>query len=254
METNNAIQTFNNEQFGSIRTMTIDGEPWFVGKDVASKLGYADTFGAIKKHVETDDKQNCQNDSFETPRGLTVINESGLYSLILSSKLPTAKQFKHWVTSEVLPTLRKTGTYSVLQKPDSYMIDNPVERAKRWIEEYEEKVVLEQTIEKQKPLVAFANRVSNASDCVDVGQLAKIANDEHINIGRNRLFDWLRQHNYIRKNYEPYQTYINQGIFKYKEYTYSTPYGEKIGKKLLITGKGQLHIIEKLRKEMQPAT
>lgn len=88
-----------------IRTVTIDDEPWFVGKDVAVALGYADTFGALKKHVETDDKQNCQNSSFESPRGMTIINESGLYSLILSSKLESAKKFKHWVTSEVLPDI-----------------------------------------------------------------------------------------------------------------------------------------------------
>ncbi len=96
--------------------MTIDGEPWFVGKDVAVALGYSDTFGALKKHVDNEDKQNCQNDSFETPRGMTIINESGLYSLILSSKLPSAKRFKHWVTSEVLPTLRKTGHYEMPER------------------------------------------------------------------------------------------------------------------------------------------
>lgn len=248
------IQTFNNDQFGSIRTMTINNEPWFVGKDVAEKLGYVETAKAIRTHISEEDKGVSVLDTPGGQQKITIINESGLYSLILSSKLPTAKQFKHWVTSEVLPTIRKTGAYSVLQKPDSYMIDNPVERAKRWIEEYEEKVELAKTIEQQKPLVDFANRVSDSSDCVDVGQLAKIASDEHIEIGRNRLFLWLRKHKYIRNNCEPYQTYINQGIFKYKEYTYSTPYGEKIGKKLLVTGKGQLHIIEKLRKEALPAT
>lgn len=98
-------------EFGELRTVEIDGEPWFVGKDVAAALGYTDTFGALKKHVDTADKQNCQNDSFNTPRGMTIINESGLYSLILSSKLPSAKEFKHWVTAEVLPSIRKNGAY-----------------------------------------------------------------------------------------------------------------------------------------------
>ena len=98
-------------EFGELRTVEINGEPWFVGKDVATALGYTDTFGALKKHVDTADKQNCQNDSFNTPRGMTIINESGLYSLILSSKLPSAKEFKHWVTSEVLPSIRKNGAY-----------------------------------------------------------------------------------------------------------------------------------------------
>lgn len=107
------LQIFQNPEFGEVRTVNIDGEPWLVGKDVATALGYVDTFGALKKHVDDEDKQNCQNDSFESPRGMTIINESGLYSLVLSSKLPTAKKFKRWVTSEVLPAIRKTGSYSI---------------------------------------------------------------------------------------------------------------------------------------------
>lgn len=109
----NELMIFNNPEFGQVRTIEIDNEPWFVGKDVAEALGYADAFGALKKHVEEEDKQNCQNDSFGSPRGMTIINESGLYSLILSSKLPTAKGFKHWVTSEVIPSIRKTGSYTM---------------------------------------------------------------------------------------------------------------------------------------------
>ena len=94
-----APTVFTHSQFGELRTVEISGEPWFVGKDVATALGYLDTFGALKKHVDAADKQNCQDDSFDTPRGMTIINESGLYALILSSKLPSAKEFKHWVTT-----------------------------------------------------------------------------------------------------------------------------------------------------------
>lgn len=108
----------------NIRIVQLDGAIWFVGKDVATVLGYSDTFGALKKHVDEDDKQNCQNDSFESNRGLTIINESGLYSLILSSKLHKAKEFKHWVTSEVLPTIRKHGAYMTPQKIEE-VIMNP---------------------------------------------------------------------------------------------------------------------------------
>ena len=107
------IKIFENSEFGAVRTVTIDNVPYFVGKDVAVILEYADTFGALKKHVDEEDKQICQNDSFESPRGLTVINESGLYSLILGSQLPTAKKFKKWVTSEVLPAIRKHGMYAM---------------------------------------------------------------------------------------------------------------------------------------------
>lgn len=107
------LQIFNSPEFGTIRTIEKDGEPWFVGKDVASALGYTDSFGALKKHVEEEDKLVCQIDSAGQKRDVTIINESGLYSLVLSSKLPTAKQFKRWVTSEVIPSIRKTGSYSV---------------------------------------------------------------------------------------------------------------------------------------------
>ena len=116
-----APTVFNHPEFGELRTVEISGEPWFVGKDVATALGYSDTFGALKKHVDTADKQNCQNDSFDTPRGMTIINESGLYSLILSSKLPSAKEFKHWVTAEVLPSIRKTGGYVNPSQSDLFL-------------------------------------------------------------------------------------------------------------------------------------
>lgn len=109
----NELQIFNSEEFGQIRSVVIDKEPWFVGKDVAEALGYESPRSAVSKKVEEDDKGVAE---METPSGrqnMTIINESGLYSLIFSSKLETAKKFKHWVTSEVLPALRKTGTYSV---------------------------------------------------------------------------------------------------------------------------------------------
>lgn len=110
----NELQIFNSKEFGDIRTVTIDNEPWFVGKDVATALGYADTFGALKKHIMDEDKLVCQIDSAGQKRDVTVINESGLYALIFGSKLESARRFKHWVTSEVLPAIRKTGGY---QKP-----------------------------------------------------------------------------------------------------------------------------------------
>lgn len=107
----NEVKIYNSEEFGNIRTVTIDNEPWFVGKDVATALGYADTFGALKKHIMDEDKLVCQIDSAGQKRDVTVINESGLYALIFGSKLESAKRFKHWVTSEVLPAIRKTGSY-----------------------------------------------------------------------------------------------------------------------------------------------
>lgn len=110
----NDLQIYNNEEFGDIRTVTINNEPWFVGKDVADILGYQNGSRDINRHVAEEDRQNYKNGTFESPRGMTVINESGLYALIFGSKLESAKRFKHWVTSEVLPAIRKTGSY---QKP-----------------------------------------------------------------------------------------------------------------------------------------
>lgn len=123
-------EIYKNAEFGEIRTMDINGEPYFVGTDVAKALGYSDSFGAIKKHVDSEDKLVCQIDSVGQSRNVTVINESGLYSLILSSKLPTAKRFKHWVTSEVLPAIRKTG---------GYLADMSLSPTLRWMIEAEQK-------------------------------------------------------------------------------------------------------------------
>ena len=109
------LTVFRNNEFGEVRVVAIDGEPWFVGKDVSDILGYQNGSRDINRHVDNDDRQNYQNGSFESNRGLTIINESGLYSLILSSKLPNAKKFKRWVTSEVLPSIRKNGAYMTEQ-------------------------------------------------------------------------------------------------------------------------------------------
>lgn len=110
----NNLQIFNSPEFGQVRTIQQNGEPWFVGKDVADILGYQNGSRDVNRHVDEDDRQNYQNGTFESNRGLTIINESGLYSLILSSKMPKAKEFKRWVTSEVIPAIRKTGKYEAM--------------------------------------------------------------------------------------------------------------------------------------------
>lgn len=240
----NDIQLFVNKDLGNMRGTNIEGEPWVVGKDVAELLGYKDTSDALKRHVDDEDKlTRCFTDSGQS-RTMYVINESGVYSLIFGSKLPDAKKFKRWVTSEVLPTLRKNGSYSIAAKPDSYTIEDPAARARRWAEEYEEKKALEMKVEKDKPKVEFANQVSiaKATDCIDFSAMAKILKDHDLNIGRNKLFDLARKFKWLRPNNEPYQNYINQGYFTVVEYL-------KNGRpmtKTLITGKGQLYITDKI--------
>lgn len=249
---NQIVKVFENEEFGRVRAVLIDGEPWFVGKDVAMTLGYTNYRDALVRHIDLEDKIDgvVIHDSIGRPQKPILINESGVYSLIFGSNLPNAKFFKRWVTSEVLPTIRKTGAYQLM---DSYMIDDPVERAKRWIEEQEEKKALERKIEEDKPKVEFADHVADTSDLIDMSTLAKLAKKENIKIGRNRLFEWLRDNKYLmfhgkHKN-EPYQKYIDNGWFVVREYTYNTAYGEQIGTKTYVTGKGQMGIIEKLRKD-----
>ena len=245
----NEIKIFENEEFGSVRTMEINGIPYFVGKDVAEILGYADTFGALKKHVDEEDKQNCQNSSFESPRGLTIINESGLYSLILSSKLPNAKKFKHWVTAEVLPAIRKTGSYYIQSKPDSYTIEDPAARARRWAEEYEEKKALEAKIEEQKPLVEYAEHIQASKDVIDMKSMAKLASKNGIKIGRNKLFSFLRDRKILDRENIPYANYMDKEWFQVVESPYTFNNGDvKIIRTTLVSPKGQIGIIRQLKK------
>lgn len=250
----NEIKIFENAEFGEVRTVVKDGEPWFVGKDVAAILGYVDTDQAIRKHVDEEDKLSRRFDGSGQARNMTIINESGVYSLILSSKLPTAKKFKRWVTSEVLPAIRKTGSYALTQKRDSYMIENPAERARRWAEEYEEKLALEQKIEKDKPLVEFAEHIQTSEDCISMNNMAKLASKNGVKIGRNRLFSLLREQKVLKKDNIPYQRYIEvQPWFEVKESVYDSANFTRICLTTMVTPRGQKGIIRLLKKESKIA-
>lgn len=244
----NEIKIFENEEFGSVRTMEINGEPYFVGKDVAEILGYANTSKALIDHVDDEDKLNNETLSSLGQRGGWLINESGLYSLILSSKLPTAKKFKRWVTSEILPAIRKTGSYSIQSKPDSYTIEDPAARARRWAEEYEEKKALEAKIEEQKPLVEYAEHIQASKDVIDMKSMAKLASKNGIKIGRNKLFSFLRDRKILDRENIPYANYMDKEWFEVVESTYTFSNGEeKITKTTLVKPKGQLGIVRQLR-------
>ncbi len=268
------IQVFKNEEFGEIRTVVIDGEPWFVGRDVCSVFGDKNHIRSLARVDEADKKKVELTDTLNRKQIATVINESGLYALLFAmqpqkahndgvsdeypievqERITKLRKFKRWVTAEVLPSIRKTGTYSIQAKPDSYMIEDPIERAKRWIEEKEDYLKLENKIKEDEPKVAFADKVADASNLIDIGQMTKLLNDQNIPIGRNRLFEWLRKEKYLRDNNEPYQKYIDNGIFKIKELTYTTPYGQQVSTKTYVTGKGQIFIAETLRKQFVKKT
>lgn len=174
----NDLQVFNNTEFGSIRTVTIDGEPWFVGKDVAGILGYSNTRDALTKRVDGEDKGVAKCDTLGGIQELTVINESGLYSLILSSKLPSAKQFKRWITSEVIPSIRKHGVYAVdevLNNPDmliAALTELKEERAKAKALS-EQVAVQEQQINEMRPKASYYDVVLNCKDLVAISVIAK---------------------------------------------------------------------------------
>lgn len=178
----NNIQVFNNPEFGDIRTVEIDGEPWFVGKDVADNLGYQNGSRDINRHVDEEDRQNYQNGTFESNRGLTIINESGLYSLILSSKLPSARRFKHWVTSEVLPAIRKHGIYATEDVTDK-ILNNPefgIELLTKYKEERDKRRFLsEQVLTQQltsaelQPKADYVNQILKSTSSVKTTQIAK---------------------------------------------------------------------------------
>ena len=251
------LQIFNSPEFGAIRTIEKDGEPWFVGKDVAEILGYTNTPKAIKDHIDYEDKLTERIVMSGQSREAILINESGLYSLVLSSKLPTAKKFKRWVTNEVIPSIRKHGAYmtpetleKVLLSPDPLM-----QLAQNLKDEQEKRKVLETKIEQDKPKVLFADAVASAKTSILIGELAKLLKQNGVDIGQNRLFEWMRQNGYlIRRQGSDYnmptQRSMEQGLFEIKETTVVHADGHThINKTPKVTGKGQAYFVTLFLKE-----
>lgn len=247
---------FSNDEFGNIRTAVLDNNPWFVGKDVAECLEYKNTKDALARHVDAEDKQLILRSQITTlgnvpNRGLTFINESGLYALIFGSKLDKAKEFKHWVTSEVLPQIRKTGGYIPIEKDDDDLtiMAKALNIMQNTLEQKDELLAQkEEVISKQKPLVDFANTVSATPTMVDMKTMAKLLEKENqdIHMGRNKLFAWLRKEGYLMLDNTPYERYVKQGIFKLTESEVETKSGNKLVTKTYVTGKGQLYLAKKL--------
>lgn len=238
----NEIQTFDFDGSG-IRTLTIDEEPYFVGKDVAQVLGYRDTADALKKHVDEEDKLTRQFADSGQRREMKIINESGLYSLILGSKLPEAKRFKRWVTSEVLPSLRRNGMYAMDE-----LLDNPdlaINALQKLKEEREARRQLELQNEQMKPKALFAEAVETSSTSILIGDMAKLLRQNGVEVGQRRLFDWLRTNGWLMKSGEsrnmPTQKAMEKGYFEIKGRTISNPDGSvRITKTTKVTGKGQV--------------
>lgn len=252
----NDIKIFENSDFGTIRTTTISNEPYFVGKDVAEILGYAKPENAIATHVDSEDKTTTliQGTGSNYKSNAVVINESGLYSLILSSKLPTAKKFKHWVTSEVLPSIRANGGYIAGQETlsDDELIAKALIMAQNKIVERDKRIAeLNEDNERMRPKEIFADAITASKTSILVGELAKILKGNGIDMGQNRLFAWLRDKGYLIKrqgtDYNmPTQRSMELKLFEVKEGSYVDGSGvNKITKTTKVTGKGQEYFINK---------
>jgi anti-repressor protein len=269
----NDLKIFKNEEFGNLRAAEMNGEPWFVGKDVAEALGYSNTKDAISTHVDKEDKSIFQRSDFATlenyipksafpvkfvpadipNRGLTFINESGLYSLILSSKLPSAKRFKHWVTSEVLPAIRKHGAYMTDEKAFD-VVHNASGLADLLRQAADQLKQKDLQIERMRPKEIFSDAVSASHTDILIGELAKILKGNGIEIGQNRLFTWLRENGYLirRKGTDynmPTQKSMENGLFRIKETAITHSDGHvSVSKTPKVTGSGQVYFVNKFLK------
>lgn len=253
----NELQTFTSAAFGSVRIIDKGGQPWFVGKDVADILGYSNSSKAIPQHVDEEDRQKqnlptAQNGKLVAASWL--INESGLYSLILSSKMPKAKEFKRWVTSEVIPAIRKTGGYIAGSEnmTDAEIMAKAVLVAQSTIRQRDQRIKeLESDVAAAKPKVLFADAVSASDSTILIGDLAKILKQNGHPIGQKRLFCWMREQGYLIKRAgadynSPTQRAMELGLFKIKETAISHSDGHvSVSKTTKVTGKGQQYFINK---------
>lgn len=243
----NKVKIFNSEEFGDVRTVT-NGDPWFVGKDVAAALGFTNPRDAISTHVFDEDKGVESIDTLGGKQKMTVINESGLYALVFGSRLKSAQRFKHWVTSEVLPAIRKTGSYQAPQGKE--LLALAVLEAQKTIEEQSK------AIERMKPKVIFANAVETSHTSILIGDLAKLLRQNGVDTGQKRLFEQLRNEGYLMKTGSsrnmPKQKYVANGFFQIKETVISNPDGSvRMTKTTKVTGKGQQYFLNKYLKNKE---
>ena len=255
----NNVRVFSSEQFGNVRAIMRDGEPWFVAADVCKALEIGNPSQVLVR-LEDDEKMNTLISNEGNQRGnpnMTVVNESGLYALIFGSRKPEAKVFKRWVTHEVLPTVRKTGGYVQAGREEEFI--------ERYFPAFSDETKLimvkdlraqvlalkadnakqQAQLAEQQPKVEFADHVADSKTLLTMSAFAKIVQNEDIKLGRNKLMAWLRDSGYLRANNEPYQQYIKQGLFRVREvYVNGIFYPVTF-----ITGKGQLYLVEKLRAE-----
>ncbi|ECJ9747499.1 phage repressor protein/antirepressor Ant [Listeria monocytogenes] len=245
------LQIFNFEG-NEVRTVFIENEPHFIGKDVAKVLGYSNSRDALKRHVFPKNKAVVKHDSLGGSQYSTVINEAGLYQLIFKSKLESAERFQDWVTSEILPSVRKHGAYMTNDTIEKAISDPDflIRLATNLKEEKTKRIEAEQRLEIQKPKVMFAEAVSDARGTILIRDLAKLIQQNGVDIGEKRLFEWMRHRGYLisRKGTDynrPTQKSMELGLFKIKETAIIRSSGAQTAITAKVTGKGQLYFVNK---------
>lgn len=271
----NQIKVFENAEFGQVRTVIDEqGEPWFVASDVCKALGIDNT---ATRRLDDDEKaplrlMQTSSNGVEQGREVSIINEPGLYTLVLGSRKPEAKVFKRWITHEVIPSLRHNGGYIVgqetmteseLREANATALENiltekerlrlklfskdplDVVNAHNALVEMEVKPLREK-IEADAPMVQFANAVTETCDNIMIRDMAKLLNDEDIDIGEKRLYSLLRNYQVLMDNNAPYQTYMDRGYFARNENVYLTPYGKRLSWTTVVTPKGQIWLVSKV--------
>ena len=230
------LEIFKNDEFGEVRTVLINDEPYFVAKDITDRLGFSNGRDAISKHVDDEDKSDVAIHDGSQNRNMTVINESGLYSLVLSSKLDGAKKFRRWITSEVIPQIRRTGGY---QAPKSF-----AEALRLAAEQAEKMEALEKENKMLLPKAEFFDAVTDSKTAISIGEVAKVLD---MGIGQNKLFAFLREKKILDRQNIPYQEYIDRGYFRIVEQKYEVHGEVRINIKTLVFQKG----IDWIRKQLQ---
>lgn len=238
---NNDIQIFNSEEFGDIRTVTVNNEPMFCLLDVCKALEIKNTTD-VAKRLDADEvtRLNLGGKSGET----NFVNESGLYAVILRSDKPNARKFRKWVTADVLPAIRKTGGYQMAQPRGKELLALAVLEAQKTIEEQNKE------IDRMRPKEIFADAVSSSNTSILIGELAKILRQNGIQTGQRRLFAWLRENGYLVKSGSsrnmPTQRSVERGLFEIKVGMYVDGSGANVPTKTAkVTGKGQQYFINK---------
>lgn len=254
----NDIQVFNSEQFGEVRTAGTAQEPIFCAADICRALGYNNGRDAISRHCDEGDVVKHDTPTTSGVQTMTFVTESGLYSLIFGSKLESAKQFKKWVTSDVLPSIRKHGMYATEATVESMLNDpeNAILMLQAYQRERKERLAAQQQVEKleaqaieDKPKIIYADAVKGSTSSCLIGELAKMIAQNGYPIGEKRLFQWLRDNHYLcsygERFNQPYQQYIEQGLFTMKQNVFSVDGEMRTRNTTKVTGKGQIYFINK---------